>query len=57
MLKHLPNFDFGKHIFIDFFHLFELGVAKRQLEATFASMSTDNFKVFTKRMEKEEVSD
>jgi hypothetical protein len=56
MLTHLQGFDFGRHVFVDFFHMFELGVVKKQLELTFKSMTESRFALLAKRMERHELS-
>jgi hypothetical protein len=56
MLMHLPGFNFGDLVFVDWFHIFQLGGIKRQLEMTFAVMSTEAFKVVGTIMKQDEVS-
>ncbi len=50
MLVHLPYFDFGLNVFVDIFHLVELGVIKTQLELTLASMADASFSALCDRM-------
>jgi hypothetical protein len=55
MLTYLADFDFGNYVFVDFLHLFELGVVKRQLEMTLQDMSSQNFLTLVNRIKKYEV--